>query len=252
MLWHQTGNSIGNYKSDIRTYTAISYRPHFHRNYELLYVRTGRTQLTVCQHTWTLEAGQYFLIPPYAIHSFTNPKDALLWVCVFSEDHISGFSLSHHLFSPFRCDAPLEDFLLNQLILCKEPAQYILQGCLYLVCDQCIRNATQQAVWDFDRILEISQIVSSHLSQELDLKFVADKLNYEYHYFSRLFHSLFGMNFREFVNLYRIEQACQLLKKTGRDISSIALDCGFRTVRSFNRAFKQLLGHCPSQYRKRT
>ena len=249
MLWHQTDNSLGNYRSDTRIYKGVSYRTHFHKNYELLYVIAGNCHITVGQHGWDLETGQLFLVPPYAVHGFTCREDTVLWVCVFSADHISGFSLSDRLFSPFRCDPETGAFLQTHLFVLPEAPRLVLQGCLYLVCDQCRRNATQEAQWDFDRILQITQIVSDHLDQELDLAFVAQTLNYEYHYFSRLFHSLFGMNFRKFVNLYRIEQACQMLQQTDLSISQIALDCGFRTVRSFNRAFLAHTGCAPSQYR---
>ena len=59
------------------------------------------------------------------------------------------------------------------------------------------------------------------------------------------------MNFRKYLNLYRTEQACNLLRTTQKDISDIALDCGFQTLRSFNRAFKAATGLTPTQYRDR-
>jgi len=58
-------------------------------------------------------------------------------------------------------------------------------------------------------------------------------------------------NFPDFVNHYRIAEACRRLKANPDEaITSIALDIGFRSVSSFNRVFKEHLEMTPSQYRK--
>ena len=58
-------------------------------------------------------------------------------------------------------------------------------------------------------------------------------------------------NFPDFVNHYRIAEACHRLKENPDEaITAIALDMGFRSVSSFNRVFKEQLGKTPSQFRK--
>ncbi|GGX59111.1 transcriptional regulator [Saccharospirillum salsuginis] len=58
-------------------------------------------------------------------------------------------------------------------------------------------------------------------------------------------------NFPDFVNHYRLADACRHLKETPDEpITTIALDMGFRSVSSFNRVFKEHLGMTPTQYRK--
>jgi AraC-like DNA-binding protein len=49
-----------------------------------------------------------------------------------------------------------------------------------------------------------------------------------------------GMNFAEFVNVYRVEKAKALLQDPEYlkyKIASIAFDCGFNTLSTFNLAF---------------
>jgi AraC-like DNA-binding protein len=57
-------------------------------------------------------------------------------------------------------------------------------------------------------------------------------------------------NFNQFVNGFRIDEAAQRLK-TERElpILTIALDVGFRSVSSFNTAFRERFGMAPSEYR---
>ena len=60
-------------------------------------------------------------------------------------------------------------------------------------------------------------------------------------------------NFNDFLNSYRIQEATQRLQSTadaGLPILTIAMDAGFRSLSSFNKAFRQTQGLTPTAYRK--
>lgn len=57
------------------------------------------------------------------------------------------------------------------------------------------------------------------------------------------------MDFASFVNKYRIQFACELLKNSDEDVTQIAMKCGFSTIRNFNRVFKNETGQMPKDYR---
>lgn len=60
-------------------------------------------------------------------------------------------------------------------------------------------------------------------------------------------------NFNDFVNQYRIREACRRLADPAEarlPVLSIALDLGFRSLGPFNRAFKEATGQTPSDYRR--
>lgn len=54
----------------------------------------------------------------------------------------------------------------------------------------------------------------------------------------------------QFLLRHRIDSACSLLTQTAQPVKSIAYDCGFEFVESFNRAFLRLKGMSPTQYRR--
>jgi AraC-like DNA-binding protein len=58
------------------------------------------------------------------------------------------------------------------------------------------------------------------------------------------------MSFTNFVNLYRLEAALELLENSNASILDIALSSGFQSVRNFNDFFRKNLNITPSQYRK--
>ena len=77
---------------------------------------------------------------------------------------------------------------------------------------------------------------------------MAAELNYEPHYLSRVLHEHTGVNLRQLINGYRIELAKEILVKKEFTVSEIALKCGFKGIRNFNRVFKQMTGFEPSTY----
>jgi AraC-like DNA-binding protein len=66
-------------------------------------------------------------------------------------------------------------------------------------------------------------------------------------------HALGHDHFRSFLNQYRVDEACRLLAANDRSaekLVGVALDSGFASLASFNRAFRQRCGCTPSQYRE--
>jgi AraC-like DNA-binding protein len=56
-------------------------------------------------------------------------------------------------------------------------------------------------------------------------------------------------NFNQFLNNYRIEDACIRLRETRTPISTIALDIGYASLSVFNKAFKERYRVTPSEFR---
>jgi len=70
---------------------------------------------------------------------------------------------------------------------------------------------------------------------------------------SQIINESLGMNFFDFVNSYRIEEAKRLLTDSSnhnKNILEILLDAGFNTKSVFNRVFKKCTGMTPSEYKK--
>lgn len=92
------------------------------------------------------------------------------------------------------------------------------------------------------------------LDSNITLKAAAEKLSVNPRDLSQVINENEQKNFSEFVNHYRIEKAKALLADPRRSqdkIETIAYDCGFGNVTSFNLAFKGITQMTPSQYRSR-
>jgi len=252
MLLHQTENSMSNFNFNGRIYKSVVLPPHFHSNYELVYVMEGSLDFMIGKTTFSLQSGEMLLLNPNLVHAFTV-KNASVWIGVFSEDHIPAFAAAHgqKQAAPFRCDAESLAFLKQHLFTRSTPELFLRIACLSLVCSF---SAASPALNDIETNQEFSRIMldylSAHLQENITLRDAAEYAGYEYHYFSSLFHRSFQMDFKKYLNFLRFDAARRLLSETDRSITEIALDCGFAGCRNFNRVFRELAGITPTQYRR--
>ncbi len=91
-----------------------------------------------------------------------------------------------------------------------------------------------------------------YLNPNISPQDIADNIKINKHHLSEILNLNFGKNFNGFINLYRIEEAKKLLTDNHNNITmlAIAYDSGFNSKSSFNRAFKEITGNTPSEYKK--
>lgn len=86
---------------------------------------------------------------------------------------------------------------------------------------------------------------------DLKVQDLTIKLKTNRTYVSRSINAEFGMNFNEFVNSYRVNEAKKLLGENSRNsftIEYIAELSGFGSAQSFSRVFKKAIGSTPGNY----
>jgi AraC-like DNA-binding protein len=87
---------------------------------------------------------------------------------------------------------------------------------------------------------------------ELSLASLARKLGTNANYLSRALNDGLGLGFSAFVNGLRSESVAKALDSGDRrDLLELALEAGFTSKASFNRAFRARFGTSPSAYRRR-
>lgn len=88
-------------------------------------------------------------------------------------------------------------------------------------------------------------------TEKLTIKALAQKLELpEYKTRALINQSLGYRNFNEYINRLRVDEAAQrLIDEPDTPVLNISLDVGYRTLSSFNRAFKDQMECSPSEYR---
>ncbi len=104
-----------------------------------------------------------------------------------------------------------------------------------------------------NRLTEHMEIEKPFLDENLNLSILADQSEISQPHLSQIINQHFEMNFYDFVNRYRVEEAKQKLSSLDfvhLSVLGIAFDCGFKSKSSFNRYFKKYTGVSPSAYKK--
>ncbi len=91
-----------------------------------------------------------------------------------------------------------------------------------------------------------------YLEENLSLGDLSEKLTIPAHHISMTINIELQQNFFQFVNSYRIAEACMLLKNQNfknKNVLNIGLQAGFQSKAAFNKAFKASTGKTPTQFR---
>lgn len=110
--------------------------------------------------------------------------------------------------------------------------------------------AADLLVWR-DTLLAYMDNERPYLDPELSLTDLARRLKTNTSVLSPVINAGTGKNFNDFVNQYRIEAfKRQALDPASQHLSllGIALDCGFNSKATFNRAFRKLTGQSPREF----
>ena len=90
-----------------------------------------------------------------------------------------------------------------------------------------------------------------YLDPDLNIRQLAERLNSNTTYLSRVINGSYGQNFNDFINGYRVrafEEKLRAGEHQKYTFLSLALDCGFNSKATFNRAFRKHTGKSPGEY----
>jgi AraC family transcriptional regulator len=99
------------------------------------------------------------------------------------------------------------------------------------------------------RILQVQLFIQEHLDEELHLDRLARVAHFSPYHFHRIFRGIVGESVTEYVRRLRLESAAVAPKSTDWSVLDIALRAGYNAHEAFSRAFRQMFGASPSQYR---
>ena len=116
----------------------------------------------------------------------------------------------------------------------------IVHGCAFTKKERCPDDIIERAL----------QYINENFSNELSLEAVARYAGVRPVTLSKNFSKKLGENFSTYVHFLRCNMAADMMKKSDLTLSEIACRCGFGSIRSYNRVFRELYGMTPSEYRQ--
>lgn len=228
---------------------------HWHNDNELVYVNKGQLDVMVEGNIYKLTEGNIIFIDSKKIHNMHATKDnTIVSIIIFDN------SLIKKQFNKFQLETPLlkshydipslYQKLFNELT---EKPRFYQDNTKLMV---------QSLILDIFRNESLIETKSSKKFNEKLLTLIEEiNSNYRYFtfddavkimnmnpsYFSRFFHNITGISFAKYLNCVKVEKAVEMIHENPNILmTEVSDNCGFQTIRNFNRIFKTYTQYSPT------
>ncbi len=100
-------------------------------------------------------------------------------------------------------------------------------------------------------IMKAQLYIQIHLDKPLSIEEVSKEAGFSPFHFHRVFKAFVKESLNGYIRRLRLEKAAGKLKYSEVNITDIALDSGYQSSSSFDKAFSQVMGESPKEYRKK-
>ncbi|WP_062320506.1 AraC family transcriptional regulator [Halolactibacillus sp. JCM 19043] len=222
---------------------------HFHVAYECILVHEGMISVDMNDTTYNVSKEQLIFIHSHQVHRITSEHHSKVTILLFSTDFISDFDQQYKerlATSPVISYSALPKIEKLQTVYHQKAFLYDVLSRLISQSNFIEKKATMNTTLLHDLLL----YVDNHYDKDCSLKRAATILDYDYTYVSQAFKQMTSLSFTDYLNQYRVSQAINKLTHSELTISEISRQCGYETLRTFNRNFLKYTNMTASDYRK--
>lgn len=235
----------------------LSPSAHLHKELEVVYVRRGKSVAYADKNSYLLNAGDMFITFSNQVHYYHTAEKGEYMILIFAPDIIYGYSAEisksvpdKNYFSSIE-SAELKELFDKIYTADGEYKNLNISGNINVMMSLILPRLTLKTVnaENNSAFYNVIDFCTHNFKDDITLDLVAEKLHLSKYYISHLINKRLKQNFNEYINNLRIAEACNLLRESDTKIADISEDVGFGTIRSFNRAFKLVMGISPAEYR---
>lgn len=234
----------------------IRFEAHLHREVEIIVLFKGSATLSVGGKEFQMTVGDLLIVFPNTVHSYTSEENVDVGKFIFSPDTLPELRDVFNTKYPKYPIASGSDELLSlskEILLSFDSSSSIVKKAYLLLLtgkllERCLVEDRDD--YDGDTLNTILEYCRKNYRSRLTQSDVAAALHISESYLSHVFSAKMEINFCRYLNILRTGEACRLLTEGDKSITEIAYDCGFSSLRSFNRAFSDQMGTTPREYKK--
>ena len=245
-----------------------SFGPAARNHYLFHYILSGTGTLMAddtkgISQTFNIKSGQGFMIFPGQINTYIA-DDKLPWEYIWIEfdglrvkEALTTTDLSvndpvYHAHNRELC----ENMINEMLYITTHPSEspYHLIGHMYLFLDYLLQSAKSKKIVSSGKmsdyyIKEAMNYIEQNFQNDISIEEIASVCGINRSYLGKIFKSSIGHSPQEFLMSYRMVKATELLKLTSLSIADIGSAVGYENQLHFSRAFKNIYGVSPREWR---
>ena len=261
----------------IREYGHDEPNMHFHNLYEIGYCRDGNGELILDETSYDYQPGMVSLIPQNYPHTtlsrlgegpsyweylFFDPKTVIAEM--YPKDEIYQRDLLQRLgrlaFFVNEKDCTVLATAVKQILdeMREKKPRYrenvnamlrILMVELFRLMENARQDHDTRKKLGNTQILPALEYVKVEYARPIRVEELANLCHMSETHFRRLFEACMNMSPMDYINLTRVQYACELMTKTNDSMDLVANKVGFATTSTFNRNFKKFLNTSPYQWK---
>lgn len=252
-MFYEFNHSIFDDYYNIQSNENFSFPHHMHQSFEIIAVSEGSMTVSVGEKKKTISKNEIAIIFPNQVHSLQTENNSRHTLCIFSDKFVRKFSKKHTGIIPNNNFITLPPYLAESFCSLNQDANICtVSGVLYMILglfDSQTTYSPAESVHSEDLFYKIFSYISSR--DNCSMQDLSKHTGYNYMYLSKLFKKVAGIPFKQYINEHKISKACHLLSTTDKSIIEISEECGYNSLRSFNRNFMSVTNLSPSHYRKK-
>lgn len=236
----------------------INFIHHLHKEYEAVFVLDGELTFFLGDKEYRLQGGDFALSPVNSIHGYKS-ENSTCYIMVFSPSYVPQVNsiLKHKQFSEPVIDSHKLSgeipAIVHSLYDGKTKSRFVVKGLLYQLFGELMAINllvdVDPSLHD-DLLKQAIEMITENYHENFSLDAIAEHLNISKYYLSRIFNKKLNCSIPDYCNWLKIEDAKHLLNNSESSILDISLNCGFDSLRTFNRVFKKITQKTPGEYRK--
>lgn len=242
---------------EIQHCTDVQCVLHLHTEPEFVLVTSGTLQVLLTDRRIRLQPGDGYYVMPLEVHGYATETHSTCTILVFSPGLVPDFTSATSNRCP-HCSSFCASETVRDLCAGLEPrANYDMlhkRAVLYPICSEIV-DRCGFVMGDYrneESIIRAERYILQNMAAKITLKSAAAALGLNPSYLSRMFHKVKGVEFWKYINILRCSSAACMLTAPSSvtlSVSEIAYECGFESIRTFNRVFKEHFGVTPSEMR---
>lgn len=227
-----------------------------HSRFVLLVALTGAGSVGVETDVWELQEGDAIVMFPHQVHYYMELPDEFSWLFVTFELERGSWSGIEDLRDQPRRMTPAGRNLLESMLKAYHSASDGEGGLVVSVALGKVLSALQlgdklePGKGKGGLVARVREFVFQHLDGDLSVNAIAAEVDCSGSYLRERFRDEAGVSLGHFVRSVRLLRATHLLQEGDDGVGEIAKKCGFGSFTTFSRAFSQVYGMSPSEYRK--
>lgn len=230
---------------------------HFHRAMEISVNMNGSSGVYINGEIYYPKQYQIVVLNSFDTHSYDIKKGDEFILALISVDWLNDFYKLYgtedgkmptfaNILESAEKNRPIIDILLQWCESFKNCNSLQNSGWVNLLLGEMVKQYPIKAEKGKGGLVyEILNCIRSNYHKDVTLEFIARELHCSKSTVSRTFHSIIHEDLRTYVNMLRLEEADNRLVNSNMSVLDIALGCGFESISSFYRAYRNYFGYSP-------